>query len=193
MIRLVFLVEGETDFQILRFLVQRIVQEDVECIRRQRRFGGLGDVFASVVGCVWQAYQWRASGAVIDADADRSTPHASHVGKPPGDCRYCAIAELVPVVPEPRPKVCIGVPVEAIEAWLLEWGDLIGIKRPRDVERLPRRRGKELLWGSATPRREDVTVVCEKLFPLVAPEHIERLAESQESFRTFRASLQSLS
>ena len=88
--------------------------------------------------------------------------------------------------------ICIAVPVKAMEAWLLEWASLVRIRKPTNPRKLDRKRAKEILWGSATPREADVRDRCGVLFDELTDEHLEALAAKQPSFKHFKACVESL-
>ena len=187
--RIVFLVEGRSDFYILGRLAEMIAGKTVDAIAHLSRFGGYGEVLRRVDRCVWHAYHQGAKAAVLHVDADNSPAHERHATGTKPTCRHCTIIGQIPTVPSPRPAVCVAVPVQAIEAWLLQWSTKLGIKHPGDPRRTDRHRAKMLLWGSTSPRFEHVKAVTDELLGKVGVHDLDTLAERQPSFECFRSSI----
>lgn len=124
--RVAFHVEGTTDQVVLCDFVEKIVGRAVEPHVYRKRAGGWAAAIATMVPAVWQAWQLGCVGAIVVVDADSTTPHELHAPDAPGDCRHCLLRSMLPRLP-PRGDgsmtIVTAVPVQAIEAWLLAFGE----------------------------------------------------------------------
>lgn len=188
--RIAFQVEGPTDLRVFSTFVERILGHAVEPEVYRKRAGGVNEVFRTLEKSVWDAWRKGCHGAVLSVDANGTTPHASHDDGRPGNCRFCEIQRGLPDLPSrpPQPPLtfAVAVPVQAIEAWLLRFGHLIGRRPPGPPEGMNRHDAKRLLWGAVEPAPSQLLAVLDSIIPAIGPAELEGLAHSQVSFAQFR-------
>ncbi len=187
--RVAFHVEGTTDQVVLCDFVEKIVGRAVEPHVYRKRAGGWAAAIATMVPAVWQAWQLGCVGAIVVVDADSTTPHELHAPDAPGDCRHCLLRSMLPRLP-PRGDgsmtIVTAVPVQAIEAWLLAFGEHLLRQSVGPPQHLHRHEARRLLYGVVQPTPSEIREVCERLLPRVDSAASDRLAQSQVSFRDFR-------
>jgi hypothetical protein len=134
------------------------------------------------------------TGAPEDANRPR---HWNHTSSTAG-CRVCQIEAVVAQarsslspLPQKPPRtwpVLIVVPVETIEAWLLELRAIMS--PPLGVVRAENRRRADFKWqlyGKPAAPRQDVERVALPLIRAAAPRHLEVLRTRSRSFDLFVA------
>lgn len=189
--RVAFQVEGPTDLRVFSTFVSVILGSSVEVEEYRKRIGGVGEVFRTLEKSMWDAWSKGCRGAVISVDADDTTRHAQHPSSAPNNCRYCEVQTGLPALP-PRPSTpaftfAVAVPVEALEAWLLQFGHLVDSRSPGPPQNLPRKEAKKLLWGAVKPAPSQIDRVLNKILPALDASAVALLAEHQPSFAAFQA------
>jgi hypothetical protein len=181
--KIAILSESPADEAAVRILVEAIVGEPVSLAEvRNRRPPGYSGVLKAL-GVVFRSLYFTpdadglyADGLVVVVDANGSEIHTQghDTGSVMcGDCRVCALRELVreerrrlPIVAgRPRLRCAIGLAVPAVEAWLLsarEPGlaeEVWNAARREQPPREPRKRArlKELAYGTTRPTLELAT------------------------------------
>ena len=190
--RLAVFSESPADEAALRVLVTPLIgntaSEDTELRIRSRGWPSVRELLPSIIKQLH--YRTTVDALLVVVDSDDSTPHSSHGSSGPGDCRLCALRQVVDVeigklrdVPgRSKLKTAIGLCVPAIEAWYLcgvepsvteaEWR--IG----RDSGHPPYSRLdlKRRAYGTPIPTLADQTAK--------AVQHAERLAADLNGLRT---------
>ena len=191
--RVAFQVEGKTDLAIYRRLVELILNSPVEEQVYLNRSGGLHEVFRTLKQSAWQAWQTGCMGMVVSVDSDDKTPHDSHGDGTSGDCRHCAIVNRLPALPErpllPRFSFVVAVPVQAIEAWMLQLARPAGIANKAPLHSLDRHTAKRFLWGAVTPTPTQIRSVLDAILPSLTAMDLQRLDHEQPSFAGFLESV----
>lgn len=185
MIKVGFLLEGWTDLLAFRVLTSRVLDQDIEVLEIRRRASGLHGVFAAVDRASWTFWRSGAVGAVLAVDNDDSPAvHSTAHSTPDEGCRTCSIRSRLPLLPE-RPVIgplrfAIGVPVQALESWLL-FGR--GVVNPEAITKASL---KKRLYGTEHPTRVATDPLVEEICRTV---DLEALCAAAPSFARFAAEL----
>lgn len=187
-----FQVEGATDRVVLPDLVRRILGCEIEEHLFRKRVGGVDEVLRTLNASVMDAWRNGCQALVVHADGNGTTPHHEHTPEKAGDCRYCRILSGIPRTPRrynPAFRVLVGVPIKELEAWLLR---IAGRRFRGPAQDLPRRRAKQLLWGTLQPDRQTVHQIWTELVPKIGVAELRQLAAAQPSFASFEAEVRQL-
>ena len=187
-VKIAFHVEGPSDFSILRTLVSRILNEEIEAMQYVRRSGGIDAVKSTIENAVKYAWFQNAHGIIIVVDNDYNPTHTSdheHTSDP--RCRYCLLHRLIPNLPAtPRSisplKFGLGIAVQAIEAWLLFGARLVNRKYEQQPELIRKEILKQRVYGSRVWKEEISKPIAEGM-------DLQALAVAAPSFRLFRDSV----
>lgn len=166
-------------------------------------------VVESLGGAVQRFYQQCAQFAVVGIDNDGNDDlsrtgaqedsghprHWNHTSPQPA-CRFCQIDSLIgriraslaplPQKPPHTWPVIVAVPVEAIEAWVLELqGIMVPARGLAQAERRGRGSLKRLLYGKPAAPRQDVERVALPLIRSASAQQMEELRRRSRSFDLF--------
>lgn len=199
--KLAFCTEDESDAEILRALVSRLLGEEVTALVQHYRFerGGWSKALKLAPIIAAAVYRTDATGALFAIDNDEAEPvhDETHEVAPVNTCRYCALvsaAQVERVLAWPRPGLAplrffFAVPVRTIESWLV-------LARPRpsvpeSAQTLgrtasERRELKRLVYGTDRP---DQALMIKRGRELVAGADLDALARTSPSFALFRLQL----
>ena len=204
MIRIGFHLEGRTDDSVLHVLVARLLEVDPECIRvelNEVRTGGIGQLLASLPKAI-QKFWFRGARAVVvgmDNDGEhiigeedpRHPRHWLHEA-PCDHCRYCRCLRetqrALGLLPSDQADevrqwpVIISVPVEAMEAWLLEEAQIVGRRHYRPAEALPHSQLKTKLYGRPFATKDDIEQIA---IPIAEGADLDSLRQRSHSFALF--------
>ncbi|AUX20254.1 uncharacterized protein SOCEGT47_007200 [Sorangium cellulosum] len=135
------------------------------------------------------------TGAQEDASRPRHWNHAS-THERQERCRFCRLNALITearstlsALPQKPPQtwpILIALPVETIEAWLLELQAIVS--PPRGLARAEARgraRLKEMLYGKPAATRSDVENIALPLIRSATPTQLGQLRERSKSFALF--------
>ena len=129
--KIAFFSESKVDESVLKNLVEKISEDEIEetDIRKKLQFRSSSHLDKNLPVVIRSVhYNSDAEFLVISSDSDDFPVHiAQHDVKENEDCRLCflrksvknSLAELQTVEGKEMLKIAIGVPVPAIEAWLL--------------------------------------------------------------------------
>ena len=199
-----FHLEGGTDDAVLHVLVARLLgvdRDEIEVDLNQVRARGIGQLYDSLPKAIQKFWFRDAVAVVIGVDNDgediqgeedpRHPRHWRH-GAPDGRCRYCRctreVERALAVLPAERADevrrwpVIISVPVEALEAWLLEEAQLVGRRPHSPAEALPHSQLKRKLYGRPRPTQEDIERIA---IPIAERADLESLRSRSRSFGLF--------
>ena len=204
MVRVGFHLEDRTDDRILKIYLARLlgIDEDELLVElNEVRARGIGQLFASLPKAIQKFWHLRAAAVVVGVDNDgqnivgeedpRHPRHWLHA-EPNERCRYCRTAQAVQRSlavlarrhwAEARNwPVVISVPVEALEAWLLEDAQIAGRRPFRPAESLPKTELKRRLYARPYPTREDIDGIA---VPIAEQADLDALRHSSRSFGLF--------
>jgi hypothetical protein len=166
-------------------------------------------VLQSLDGAIQRFYAQCAQCAVIGIDndgdidlthtgaqEDRRRPRHWNHASPHRECRFCQLEERIAraraalaALPQKPPEtwpVLLAVPVETVEAWLLE---LLGVVNPKRglarAEHRGRSRFKVELYGKPAAPKQDVERVALPLIRSASPAQIQELRKRSRSFDMF--------
>lgn len=187
--KILFQVEGTIDLHVLPRLVGRLIGRPIEVVEYRRKSGGCHSGLATLEAALGHGVYQGCEAAVIVIDADSTPPHDGHPGTTDEKCRHCFLSRRVE---ELRHRshlralpIAIGVPVEALESWLLQFGHVVGRAPAGRPQAMSRQEVKRRLWMNAIPTRADYEPIAQAILDRLGPDEIERLAFDQPSFRTF--------
>lgn len=204
MIRIGFHLEGRTDDAVLHVLVARLLgvaRDDIQVELNEVRARGIGQLFASLPKAIQKFWFLEAAAVVVGVDNDgedivgeedpRHPRHWCH-DEPTERCRYCRSLEatqralgLLPRAEDDAVRawpVVISVPVEALEAWLLEEAQTVGRRPHRPAEALPHSQLKVRLYGRPFATLEDIERVA---IPIAERADLDSLRQRSRSFALF--------
>lgn len=190
--KIAFQVEGPSDETTFPRLVGVLLGTSIDVVKYEKRRGGVGEVFRTLQASAWSAWRRGCRGMVVSVDCDSAVPHAEHAVDP-ADCRYCQVERGLPQLPsrapEPEFAFAVGVPVRALEAWLLHFGARVNRRSPGPPHGLDRRDAKRLLWGAIEPSGVEVRAVLDRILPTITESDLNALAGQQPSFADFAAAV----
>lgn len=208
MVRIGFHLEGRTDDAVLHVLVARLLgveREDIEVDLDRTRAGGIDQLYASLPNAIEKFWFRDAVAVVVGVDNDgediqgeedpRRPRHWGH-GSPDDRCRYCrcvqAVERSLALLPRERADevrqwpVIISVPVEALEAWLLEEAQVADRRPHSPAEALPHSQLKTKLYGRPFPTKEDIEQIA---IPIAEGADLDSLRQRSRSFDLFAGSV----
>jgi hypothetical protein len=200
-VRVFFQTEDESDTAVLGVLVRRLLKEPpgFETVHRERRTGGIAAAKATLTPAAWEAWRSGACGLVVVVDNDGRIPRHEACHEPVSGewaekgCSYCEVVRLLPDLPErqplPRLKFVVGVPVQALEAWLLFGADIARRKREPHPEELHRGVLKPQLYGMPSLPRRERRAIC---LPIAEQVVLADLARACPSFGHFSRAVEAL-
>ena len=199
-----FHLEGTTDEAVFKVLLARLLgvsEEQLTVEVNPVRAHGIGDFFSSLPKAIQKFWYLGASAVVVGVDNDgenivgeedpRRPRHWCHDDRSER-CRYCrceraveralaCLRQVRDLAPRAWPVV-ISVPVEALEAWLLEEAQVVGKRQYRPAEGLPKSRLKTLLYGRPRPTAHDVRTIA---LPIAEGADLDSLRLRSRSFALF--------
>jgi len=190
--RFAFCVEDDTDEEVFRTLLSRMLAHPIDVDGYRFPRGGCGVALAVAYKVARRAYHAGLDGALFAVDNDGAPRHrASEVSC---DCRLCELRRAA-AVDEPRGwsrpglsplQYFFAVPVQTLETWLLHargW-DFAGAAETLRATAAGWRQLKTALYGAADPDRSRMREVVRPLLQALEP---ETLAARSPSFMDFRA------
>jgi len=201
MIRIGFHLEGRTDDAVLRILVARLLgvkRDDIAVELNEVRTRGIAQLLASLPKAIQKFWFLDARAVVVGMDNDGESivgeedpRHPRHwLHEPPCErCRYCRCLRetrrALGLLPSDRADevrrwpVIISVPVEALEAWLLEEAQVVGRRPHRPAEALPHSQLKTKLYGRPFPTTDDIEQIA---IPIAEGADLDSLRQRSRSF-----------
>jgi len=208
-----FNVEG-WDFLILRALLERLLdlpQGGIEVDWIDLPGRGWHFVLENLPTALRRFYSQCAQLAVVGIDndgnhdlihtgqqEDPNRPRHWNHSAPRSDCRYCEVLDLVektrseltyvPMKPGATWPILVAVPVETIEAWLLELQAILASGKgaaPLRAENALRTRFKQELYGRPEATLDDVKDVALPLVQAATAAHLTTLCARSRSFADF--------
>lgn len=206
------------DYLILKALLARLLSFPEEDIAHDHPIDvsgrGFDFVLANIPSAITKFYRLCAQGVVIGIDndgdeivhaADQEDPrrprHWNHLESGAPECRVCRVNAAIErarsrltALPEKPPEtwpVLTAVPVEAIEAWILELQAIVD--PPRGLVRAEnhRRSGlKTLLYGKGAATQQDVTQIALPLVRAASLAHLAEFRQRSQSFDLFAAQVE---
>ena len=206
MVRVGLHLEGRQDDAILTVYLARLLGIGTGALTvelNEVRARGIGQLFLSLPRAIQKFWYLKAAAVVVGVDNDgenfvgEEDPHHPRHWRHEGRadrCRYCrcesavhrAIGALSPSQHGAARAwpVVISVPVEALEAWLLEDAQIVGRRPYRPAESLPRSRLKTMLYGRPRPTAEDIERIA---IPIAENADLRSLRQRSRSFALFAA------
>jgi hypothetical protein len=207
-IRIGFHLEGRTDDSVLHVLVARLLEvqrERIEVQLNEVRTRGIGQLLSSLPQAIQKFWFIGARAVVVGMDNDGENIIGEQDPRHPRHwlheaacerCRYCRCVHqtrrALGLLPSDRAEeirqwpVVISVPVEALEAWLLEEAHLVGRRPHRPAEALPHSQLKWKLYGRPFPTREDIERIA---IPIAQRADLDSLRQRSRSFALFADSV----
>jgi hypothetical protein len=197
--KLAFCVEDDTDEDVFRVLLSRILGTEVVPSETQYRFprGGWTNALRLAPIIAKDAYHRGLDGALFAIDNDGATPtHAAAHREAVKGCRSCelrAAARVHEPLSWPRHELpalryLFAVPAQALETWLLlaRGHDFKGEKETLGRDATGRARLKYLLYGMEHP---DGDTMRSAALPIAKSLDVNALAKVSPSFADFLTQL----
>lgn len=188
--RVLFQVEGWIDLFVLPRLVEKIAGHPIEAVDERRPAGGWASCLRTLEAGLSCGVRQGCEHAVIAVDADSTPRHDGHGEGLDPKCRRCAIDAEVQQLRHKghlqRLHIAAAVPVEAIEAWLLQFGHVVRRAPAGRPQHMSRRDVKRRLWGTETPAPREYEFVAHSILERLGPAELDRLSADQPSFGAFR-------
>jgi hypothetical protein len=197
--KLAFCVEDDTDEEVFRVLLSRILQTEVVPSETPYRFarGGWTNALRLASIIARDAYQKGLDGALFAIDNDGATPtHSAAHQEAAKGCRLCelrAAARVHEPLSWPRQglpalRYLFAVPVQTLETWLLlaRGHDFKGQSESLGRDPTGRSKLKSLLYGMEHPDRDTMRSAA---LPVAESLDVEALAKVSQSFADFLTQL----
>jgi len=197
--KLAFCVEDDTDEDVFRVLLSRILGAPVVPSEKQYRFarGGWTNALRLAPIIAKDAYHQGLDGALFAIDNDGAAPtHVPAHKEPVKGCRACELrtaARLHEPLAWPRHglpalRYLFAVPVQSIETWLLlaRGHDFKGESETLGRDATGRAKLKSLLYGMAHPDRKTMRSAA---LPIAEKLDVNALEKVSESFADFLTQL----
>jgi len=193
--KLAFCVEDDTDEDVFRVMLSRILGTQVIPSETQYRFarGGWTNALRLAPIIAKDAYHRGLDGALFAIDNDGAAPtHVPAHKEPVKGCRTCelrAAARIHEPLSWPRHELpalryLFAVPVQTLEAWLLlaRGHDFKGDAETLGRDATGRAKLKSLLYGMAQPDRDTMRSAA---LPIAETLDVNALAKLSPSFADF--------
>lgn len=197
--KLAFCVEDDTDEEVFRVLLSRILGTEVVPSETPYRFarGGWTNALRLAPIIAKDAYHKGLDGALFAIDNDGAAPtHSVAHNEPAKDCRYCelrAAARIHEPLSWPRQglpalRYLFAVPVQTLETWLLlaRGHDFKGQSETLGRDPTGRAKLKRLLYGMEHPDRDTMRGAA---LPIAESLKVDVLAQMSPSFADFLTQL----
>lgn len=197
--KLAFCVEDDTDEEVFRVLLSRILGTEVVSSETPYRFarGGWSNALRLAPIIARDAYQKGLDGALFAIDNDGVAPTHSVAHKDPAkNCRLCELHSAAriheplswPRQDLPKLRYLFAVPVQTLETWLLlaRGHDFKGESETLGRDQPGRAKLKRLLYGMEHPDRDTMRGAA---LPIAESLDIGALAQVSPSFADFLTQL----
>jgi hypothetical protein len=197
--KLAFCVEDDTDEDVFRVLLSRLLATEVVPSETQYRIprGGWAPALRLAPIIAKDAYNKGLDGALFAIDNDGATPtHSGAHREPAKGCRLCelrAAAQVSEPLSWPRHglpalRYLFAVPVQALETWLLlaRGHDFKGESETLGRDPSGRAKLKHLLYGMEHPDRDTMRSAA---LPIAEALDVGALAKVSPSFADFLTQL----
>jgi hypothetical protein len=197
--KLAFCVEDDTDEDVFRVLLSRVLGTEVVPSETQYRFarGGWTNALRLAPIIAKDAHRKGLDGALFAIDNDGAAPtHSAAHNEAQEGCRLCELrvaAQVHVPLSWPRPglpalRYLFAVPVRTLETWLLlaRGHDFKGESDTLGRDHSGRAKLKRLLYGMEDPDRDSMRSAA---LPIVKSLDVDALAKRSPSFADFLTQL----